>query len=62
MKLELEVVPVLNLMRKECSFNHEAQHGTALLDEAIQLDLVVVINREEFVVLHGQNKPVLEES
>lgn len=41
---------------------NEAEHGTALLDEAIQLGLGLGMNRKEFAVLHGQNSPVLEES
>lgn len=41
---------------------NEAQNGTVLLDEAIQLGLKLGMNRKEFAMLHGQNKPVLEES
>lgn len=41
---------------------NKAEHGTALLDEAIQLGLRLGMNRKEFAVLHGQNNPVLEES
>lgn len=41
---------------------NEAEHGTALLDEAIQLGLGLGMNKKEFAVLHGQKNPVLEES
>lgn len=43
-------------------WSNEPEHGTALLDEAIQMAVEIGMNRKEFATQYGNNNPVLEES
>lgn len=43
-------------------WSNDPDHGTVLLDEAIQMAVELGMNRKEFPVQHGNNNPVLEES
>lgn len=41
---------------------NEAEHGTALLDEAIQMAVELGMNRKEYAMQHKHDDPVLKES
>lgn len=43
-------------------WSNEPEHGTALLDEAIEMAVELGMNRKDFATQHGDGNPVLEES
>ena len=43
-------------------WSNEPEHGTALLDEAIEMAVELGMHRKDFATRHGDGNPVLEES